>query len=85
MLYEVPDLRVKAPENIIPNDWRTRAVPLSLDPADQADMSECLDPTRSYLDVIDLEVAEAPGSVAEWAVALRFGNPRATVLVLLSG
>ena len=31
------------------------------------------------------EVAEAPWSVAEWAVALRFDNPRATVLVLVSG
>ena len=31
------------------------------------------------------EVAEAPWSVAEWAVALRFDNPRATVLVLLLG
>ena len=30
-------------------------------------------------------VAEAPWSVAEWAVALRFDNPRATVLVLLLG
>ena len=29
------------------------------------------------------EVAEAPWSVAEWSVALRFENPRATVLVLL--
>ena len=29
------------------------------------------------------EVAEAPWSVAEWAVALRFDNPRATVPVLL--
>ena len=29
------------------------------------------------------EVAEAPWSGAEWAVALRFDNPRATVLVLL--
>ena len=28
-------------------------------------------------------VAEAPWSVAEWAVALRFDIPRATVLVLL--
>ena len=28
-------------------------------------------------------VAEAPWSVAEWAVALRFDHPRATVLVLL--
>ena len=32
-----------------------------------------------------LAVAEAPWSVAEWAVALRFDNPRATVLVLLLG
>ena len=31
------------------------------------------------------EVAEAPWSVAEWAVAPRFDNPRATVLVLLVG
>ena len=31
------------------------------------------------------DVAEAPWSVAEWAVALRFDNPRATVLVLLLG
>ena len=30
-------------------------------------------------------VAEAPWSVAGWDVALRFGNPRATVLVLLLG
>ena len=30
-------------------------------------------------------VAEAPWSVAEWAVALRFDNPRAAVLVLLLG
>ena len=30
-------------------------------------------------------VAEAPWSVAEWAVALRFDHPRATVLVLLLG
>ena len=29
------------------------------------------------------KVAEAPWSVAEWAVALRFHNPRATVLVLV--
>ena len=32
-----------------------------------------------------VEVAEAPWSVAEWAVALRFDNPRATVLVRLLG
>ena len=31
------------------------------------------------------EVAEAPWSGAEWAVALRFYNPRAAVLVLLLG
>ena len=31
------------------------------------------------------QVAEAPWSVAEWSVALRFDNPRATVLVLLLG
>ena len=31
------------------------------------------------------EVAEAPWSGAEWAVALRFDNPRATVLVLVLG
>ena len=30
-------------------------------------------------------VAEAPWSVAEWAVALRFDNPRATALVRLLG
>ena len=30
-------------------------------------------------------VAEAPWSVAEWAVAPRFDIPRATVLVLLLG
>ena len=30
-------------------------------------------------------VAEAPWSVAEWAVALRFDNSRATVLVLVLG
>ena len=29
------------------------------------------------------KVAEAPWSGAEWAVALRFDHPRATVLVLL--
>ena len=31
------------------------------------------------------EVAEATWSVAEWAVALRFDNPQATVLVLVLG
>ena len=31
------------------------------------------------------DVAEAPWSVAEWAVAPRFDNPRATVLVLVLG
>ena len=34
---------------------------------------------------VESDVAEAPWSVAEWAVALRFDNPRATVLVLLLG
>ena len=34
-------------------------------------------------DAFEHEVAEAPWRVAEWAVALRFDNPRATVLVLL--
>ena len=35
---------------------------------------------------IDAEkVAEAPWSVAEWAVALRFDNPRAVIPVLLLG
>ena len=32
-----------------------------------------------------MEVAEAPWSVAEWAVAPRFDHPRATVLVLVLG
>ena len=32
-----------------------------------------------------LDVAEAPWSVAEWAVAPRFDHPRATVLVLVPG
>ena len=31
------------------------------------------------------EVAEAPWSVAEWAVTPRFVNPRVTVLVLVLG
>ena len=34
---------------------------------------------------LETEVAEAPWSVAERAVALRFDNPRATVLVLVLG
>ena len=38
-----------------------------------------------YLLALQNPVAEAPWSVAEWAVALRFDNPRATVLVLLLG
>ena len=33
----------------------------------------------------ELVVAEAPWSVAEWAVAPRFDNPRATVPVLVLG
>ena len=32
-----------------------------------------------------VDVAEAPWSEAEWAVARRFDNPRATVLVLVLG
>ena len=32
---------------------------------------------------LSYEVAEAPWSVAEWAVALRFDHPRATVPVLV--
>ena len=35
--------------------------------------------------ILVLTVAEAPWSVAEWAVALRFDHPRATVLVLSLG
>ena len=35
--------------------------------------------------ILSVVVAEAPWSVAEWAVALRFDNPRATVLVLVLG
>ena len=31
------------------------------------------------------QVPEAPWSIAEWIVALRFDNPRVTVLVLLLG
>ena len=34
---------------------------------------------------VTAEVAEAPWSAAEWAVALRFENPRATVIVLFLG
>ena len=34
---------------------------------------------------LDNAVAEAPWSVAEWAVALGFDNPQATVPVLLLG
>ena len=40
---------------------------------------------RNIQDNSPLKVAEAPWSVAEWAVALRFDNPRATVLVLVLG
>ena len=36
-------------------------------------------------DAVYIEVAEAAWSVAEWAVAPRFDNPRATVLVLVLG
>ena len=53
----------------------------------------CLPPAARELDsvlasVFDLQpgaVAEAPWSVAEWAVAPRFDNPRATVPVLVLG
>ena len=40
---------------------------------------------RDHTTVRVLNVAEAPWSVAKWAVALRFDNPRATVLMLLLG
>ena len=43
-------------------------------------------PRRRYKDMVPTAlVAEAPWSVAEWAVAPRFDHPRATVLVLLLG
>ena len=38
---------------------------------------------RERAELGGMEVPEAPWSVAEWAVALRFDNPRATVLVRL--
>ena len=53
--------------------------------------SDGLDVTASVLDGIDLvlpdvsPVAEAPWSVAEWAVARGSDSPRATVLVLVLG
>ena len=34
---------------------------------------------------VEVEVAEAPWSVAEWAVAPSFDNPRATAPVLVLG
>ena len=40
---------------------------------------------RGEADVGGHAVAEAPWSGAEWAVALRFDNPRAPVLVLVLG
>ena len=42
-------------------------------------------PVPGDLVTLAVEVAEAPCSVAEWAVAPRFDNPRATVLVLVLG
>ena len=38
-----------------------------------------------FPDAVPVQVAEAPWSVAEWAVALRCDNPRAAVVVLLLG
>ena len=47
---------------------------------------EWMSPTRAQTALETArEVAEAPWSVAEWAVALRFDNPRATLLVLVLG
>ena len=43
-------------------------------------------PAKAVRDMLAApEVAEAPWSEAEWAVAPRFDNPRATVLVLVLG
>ena len=42
-------------------------------------------PTVFAVDTFRVAVAEAPWSVAEWAVALRFDNPRTTALVLVLG
>ena len=40
---------------------------------------------EEFVHLFVTKVAEAPWSGAEWAVALRFDHPRATVLVLLLG
>ena len=47
--------------------------------ADPAARERVLQQIRSVL----AQVAEAPWSGAEWAIALRFDRPRGTVLVLL--
>ena len=50
----------------------------------QKSMSGMVPPSVGTSLAISL-VAEAPRSVAEWAVVLRFDNPLATALVLLLG
>ena len=51
-----------------------------------ADYFHLATPELSEADSDDFAlVAEVPWSVAEWAVAPRFDNPRATVLVLVLG
>ena len=57
--------------------WRTHFFKVYLGP------HVCMAGTEFPVNVAT--VAEAPWSGAEWAVALRFDNPRATVLVLLLG
>ena len=47
--------------------------------------AESLEASKAEVQRLESLVAEAPWSVAEWAVALRFDNPRATVLVLVLG
>ena len=43
-------------------------------------------PAETFTTRATSQVAEAPwGPVAEWAVALRFDNPRAAVLVMVLG
>ena len=53
----------------------------SLDPATHVESEK----GGNLKNLADHEVAEAPWSVAERAVALRFDHPRATVLVLVLG